>query len=302
MAGVPTFPPEPDVPPEQRAAGQVPLRYEDISQDGRVKLLTLPHTSGPTVWQQALRPSAIVQAQHAGVVPILTRLVMEGGGGPVSVRKPLEVTGCYALCHTVDQAGEVNRLILNIWVDVHAPLARTHGPPPPRAGELVRVGRCFAEHVITRPFADRAHRKVLRFDLEGLPPVPPARWTFRPPEEVLELPAGARALDAEPVGGGAPCLFGQTHTDANQHVNALTYPRLFEEAALERLAAHGRPATLLASSAVVGYRKPCFAGDRMRILVRAFELPDGTAGVVGAFVREGDPARKPHCTVRMLLT
>src|SRR5262245_58386931 len=167
MQDVPAFPTPPDVPDEQRAAGQVPLRYEDVSQDGRVKLLALPHTIGAIVWQNALRPSAVQRAQHSGIVPILTRFVMEGGGGPVSVRKPLDAAGRYQLAHTVDAAGAVNRLILNIWVDVHAPIGRTHGPHPPHAGEEVRVGRAFAEHVFTRPFGPPPLRKVLRFDFEG---------------------------------------------------------------------------------------------------------------------------------------
>jgi hypothetical protein len=302
MPDVPIFPPPPDVPPTQRARGEVPLRYEDISQDGRVKLLALPQTIGAIVWQHALRPSAIVAAQHSGIVPILTRFVMEGGGGPVSVRKPLDAEGRYALFHTVSDKGEVNRLILNIWIDVAAPLGRTHGPPPARAGELVRVGRCFAEHVFTRPFGDEHHRKVLRFEYEGLPPVPPLRWTWRRPDEVLALPADARALDAELVADAAPCLFGLTHTDSNQHVNSLVYPRLFEEAALRRLAVHGHSLSLLASECEVAYRKPCFAGDRMRIVVRAFETRDGVAGAVGAFVSDADLAAKPHCMLRMLFS
>ena len=322
MPAVPTFPPEPDVPPTQRAQGEVPLRYEDISQDGRVKLLALPQTIGAIVWQHALRPSAIVAAQHSGIVPILTRFVMEGGGGPVSVRKPLDAQGRYALYHTVDDKGAVNRLVLNIWIDVHAPLGRTHpilgagesvpeggGAPTGSAGRgggihppVLHVGRCFAEHVFTRPFGDEHHRKVLKFDYEGLPAVPPAKWTWRRPDEVLALPDGARALDPEPVPDIAPCLFGLTHTDSNQHVNSLVYPRLFEEAALRQLAAHGHSLQLLASECEVAYRKPCFAGDRMRILVRAFETPDGVAGAVGAFVPDGDLGAKPHCMLRMLFS
>jgi hypothetical protein len=278
------------------------LRYEDISQDGRVKLLALPQTMGAIVWQHALRPSAILAAQHSGIVPILTRFVMEGGGGPASVRKPLDAEGRYALYHTLDDAGAVNRLILNIWIDVSAPLGRTHGPPPPHAGECVRVGRCFAEHVFTRPFGDEHHRKVLRFDVEGLPPVPPARWTWQRPEEVLTVPAGARLLDPEPVADVVPYVFGLTHTDSNQHVNSLVYPRLFEEAALRRLAVHGQPLALLASFAEVAYRKPCFAGDRMRIFLRAFETGNAVVGAVGVFVSESDPQGKPYCMVRMFFS
>ena len=49
----------------------------------------------------------------------------------------------------------------------------------------------------------------------------------------------------------------------------------------------------------VGYRKPCFAGERLRIVLRAFRVGDGYA-VTGAF--QADGAGKPHVTVRLLLS
>ncbi len=301
MDVVASFPAEPEVPPSQCASGHPPVRYEDISQDGRVKPLALPPALGAIVWQQSVRASAaLTRLQHEGVVPILTRFVIEGGQGPVSVRRPLSAQGCYQLAHTVDERGVVDRIMLNMWLRLAAPLARTHGPPPPRAGELVGVGRVFGEHVFTRAFAPPAQRKVLRLDVPGLPPVPPDRYLWRPPVEMLVLPPGARPLDAAPVPDPVVHVFGLTHTDSNQHVNSLVYPRLFEEAVLRRLAAHGRSSALLARFAEVGYRKPCFVGNHVRILVQAFEDAEGV-GAVGVYVPEADLGARPYCYLRMRL-
>lgn len=289
----------PEVPPEQRATSELYLRYEDIAQDGRVMLLSLPHAFG-TLWQKQLaHHPATRAAAFQGVIPILTRLVVDGGGGPVSVRKHVDVAGGFQLAHTVDAAGAVDRLMLNIFVELTGRIGRTQGPPPPRAGEPVALGRVLGEHVFTRPFAPPGQRKVLRFDLEGLPPVPAARTVFRPLDAVLELPAEATPLDPAPVPDEAPVVFGLVHTDSNQHVNSLVYPRLFVEAALRRLAAHGRSPVVLPRYAEVAYRKPCFAGDRARILLRAFATGD-EIGAVGAFVPEGEPGGRPLCTLRVV--
>src|SRR4051794_29637434 len=228
------YPTGPDVGEGERARGQSPLRYEDISQDGRLMLLALPHAIGSVVWQQLLRHSAVTAVGRSGIVPILTRFVIEGGDGPFSVRHPLDADGRYQLSHTRGEDGDVKQILLNIWMDATAPLGRTHGPPPPRAGEPAFAGRVFAEHVFTRLFAAPQDRKVLRLDVDGLPAVPDARWTWRVPEATLALPPDARVLDEKLLPDDQAIVFGLTHTDANQHVNSLVYPRLFQDALLRR--------------------------------------------------------------------
>ena len=100
-------------------------------------------------------------------------------------------------------------------------------------------------------------------------------------------------------------MFGLGHTDSNQHVNSLVYPRFFEDAALRRLAALGLPTAAMPVYLDIAYRKPCFAGDRMRIDLTTFEL-DGRHGARGAFVPWDAPrpgardAVRPHATVRIL--
>lgn len=290
------FPAEPDVPPEQRIATALRLRYEDISQTGHVLINALPFTMGELLWARRIYEHPISRAIRSGIIPILTRLTLEGGG-TVSTTEPLDARGAYQLAHSLDADGNVDRLIMRLWVTLSAQRV---------TGEPVFVGRAYAEDVFTRLFAPPSERKVSRFATEGLPDVPPTCVTWRAPEVVLELPEGAEPIDAEPVVDPAPLVFGLAHTDSNQHVNSLVYPRLFEEAALRRFDTLGRASNLLARYADVGYRKPCFAGDRMRVVLRAFRL-DGRLGAVGGFIpqaavpREGAPMlNRYHCFLRML--
>jgi hypothetical protein len=294
------FPGDEGIPDEQRARATLPLRYEDVTQDGRIQILSLPHATGAAVWAPLLAQHPVSKAaQRAGVLPILTRLIIEGGGGPISIRRPIDVEGAYRLAHTVDQDGRVNRLILTTRAVAYGTVGRTHGPPPPNAGERVRIGRVFGENVFTRPFAPPDRRRVLRFELAGMPDVPADRYGWRAPSELLELPAAAEPLDDAPTDDDTVMAFGLAHTDSNQHVNSLVYPRLFEEAALRRLAARGLGTVLLPRHAEIAYRKPAFAGDRVRVRLRAF-VHAGAPGAVGAFHSTVDD--KVHAYVRMLFT
>jgi hypothetical protein len=297
------FPPVPTLPPEQCASGEARLRYEDLSQDGRPVLPAVLQACAPTVWgkllgaEQALRP-----LRERGIVPILARLVLEGHPGPFGVAHPFAVKGGYQLAHAAS-GNEVERLLILTWGEISGPRGRILGPPPPGAGEMAPFGRMFAENVLTRLFAPPEQRRVLRFDVPGLPAVPEHRHPIRPNETIIALPEGAVPLEPTFAPDSCPLVFGVCHTDANQHVNSLVYPRLFEEAALRRFAALGVSAPGLARSAELGFRKPCFAGDRARVLLQAFTL-EGRHGAVGVVMAEGDLAApeqaRPHCYAQML--
>src|SRR5262249_18859354 len=211
----------------QRATAELPLRYEDVTQDGRLLITALPHFMGQTVFQSLLVKSAASRSHaHAGIFPIMSRLVIEVGGGPVSVRKSVETHGGFEVAHTVDENGQVNRLLLDMWATMSASVSRTNGPRPPNAGERVELGRVFGEHVFTRLFAPPGERKVTRFEDGPWPAVPPARRAWRTPEAILALPEGAEWLEEGFAPDEAPFVFGLAHTDSNQHVNSLVYPRL----------------------------------------------------------------------------
>ena len=301
------FPAIPEVASNQRTTGKVYLRYEDLSQDGRVQLMAYPHATAFVVWRDLLEDHPITNGLRTkGIIPVLTRILIGGADGRVPVGRPLEAAGGFELARTENADGDVDRLMMNMWVDLHGTAGHTFGPPPPNHGERVHVGRVFIEHVFTRPFAPSGERKVVAFAEHGLPAVPETLYAWRAPAETMTLPAGAVALDDELVVDPAPVVFGLNHTDANQHVNSLVYPRLFEEAALRRFAALGRPTAMLARDGEIAYRKPGFAGETLRIALRAFEL-DGRLGATGCFVVDGDAASpsalaasRPHCFLRML--
>ena len=292
------IPAAPDVPADQHATGTLSLRYEDVVQDGRVALTTLPYSLA-VVWREMGERPMARELRRAGVVPVLTRLCVAGGPGTVSVFDPLEVAGTLQLAHTRGADGAVERLVLLMWTTITGRRGRMVGPPPEGAGEPVEVGRVFAEHVFTRLFAPPEQRKVTSLAVAGTPSVPPATYAWRAPMELLALPPDAVALDDALVPDEAATVFGLDHTDSNQHVNSLVYPQLLVDAALRRLAAHGVRGSLLARELELAFRKPSFAGDSARFGVRACRSADGSPGAIGSLVPSTDAAARPLVTGRV---
>lgn len=310
LAGMLYFPSIPEVPAEQLTSGRTYLRYEDISQDGRLSLASIPHALGAIIWRNLLSTHPAVTALFPqGIVTVLSRLSIRNAETPLalSISKPLVGKGGYELAHTRNQQGEVNRLMLNMWLSLCG--EKGHGGPEQAdTGAIVPVGSLFAEHVFTRPFGRKEDRRVARFAADGLPEVPPRQWQWRPPEQALALPDGAVALEDELSADAMPIAFGLHHTDKNQHVNSLMYPRLFEDAALRRFVTLGRSTRLLATQAEVTYRKPCFAGEIVVIMLRAYEQ-GGRLGAAGCFVSRDEAQSpsamalaRPRCYVNMLFT
>ncbi|MBX3214606.1 MAG: hypothetical protein KF850_21395 [Labilithrix sp.] len=280
----------PPLPPGRgfEASAQVELRprYEDVAQDGRVQLAALMPGLG-AVWR-ALGSSDKLDAFRAlGVLPILRRIVLAGEAGPFSAQVPIRYDGTWRLARETDG----DRIFLDMWLDASAQIGSTHAQPPGPDAERVLVGRVYAEHVVTRPFAPPAERKVTRLDLPGIPAVPEDTHPFEAAEDLV---AGHALTDA------AEHTFGMLHTDSNQHVNSLVYPRLFEEAVVRVLARPGdvpAPSALLVRAMELRYRKPFFAGDRAALAVSAAAVTGGPHRVaaVGAFAPAG--ITKPSCTV-----
>lgn len=284
------FPEEPEVPEVQRAKGALSVRYEDVSQGGKLLLDAMPVVLGPSAWQAVHAHGTSMALGADGIIPILSRFVLEGGAGPLSVWRPVEGDGRFQLAHTVGANGAVERLVLNMWCRVYGEAGRTHGAQPKNAGERILAARIFAEHVLTRPFGPPDKRKVSRIDVPGLPEVPPDRYAWRPPEASAELPPGAKWLDDAFSLDTTPVVFGLDHTDSNQHVNSLVYPRLFVEAALRRLWDHGRRTPLIARRAEIAFRKPSFAGERVRVALRAF-ADEKEVGVSTILVSDEEASR-----------
>ena len=274
----------------QRTTGRLDLRYEDVAQDGRVQLETMPVALG-VIWRALMVDKTTRRAlRDAGIVPILTRFEIEGTAGPFSVDRPLEIEGGYALGHVADAEGRVSRLLLVMDGELWGPKGRTNLPPPEDAGTRALVGRVRAEHVFTRPFAPAEERKVLALPFGGGGFVPSERLEWRPPTSTLDPPSGARPLEGKLRDDPVETVIGLSHTDSNQHVNSLVYPRLFEDAALRRMAELGRPTAVLARKLDIAFRRPTFAGEVLRLSLQAFEQ-GGRVVCVGVFF--GPETRDP---------
>ena len=277
-------------PPNATGSLETPvvLRFEDVAQDGRLVLEALPNAIGPAVWGRLLAHDPLaIACRQKGIVPILSRLSLEGTAGPFSVAAEVTSELRYQIAPIED-----DRLVLDVWAELFARTGRTHtglaglSPQPETDGEMRMVaGRVFAEHAFTKPFAPAGQRRVTRSDLEGaLPPLAP-RVPLVAADAMTVLPDGARPLEPGLRVDPWPVTFGVVHTDSNHHVNSLVYLRVFEEAALRRFAelgVHDRPIGL-GRRIDIAYRKPCFAGQSMRVVEQAFAYAGGV-GVVAALV------------------
>jgi hypothetical protein len=281
----------------------VHLRFEDVTQDGRLVLEALPNALGPTVWRGILASDPATRACVAqGIVPILSRFVLEGRPGPFSANEPVEAEGTCRLARADD-----GRFVLDMWADLTGAIGRTYpaARSTDRAGEKVLAGRILAEHVLTRPFAPAGERRVTSLDFPGAPRVTATRPASPAYDAIASVPAGATPLEPRKTADPVPVVFGLVHTDSNMHVNSLVYLRLFEEAALRRIASLGRPTTVLGRTLDIAYRKPCFAGQSMRVVQQAFE-GGGRMGVAAVLVEERElagtelaPGAKPHAYARI---
>lgn len=284
-------PPVPAFDPAHEVTAPAHLRYEDCTQDGRLAPIALPPTLG-VLWQQVITKHAGSRSSiAAGVVPILTRLTLESFDQPIRVDRAIEIHAGFELAHAVEH-GEVARLFMNVWSEVRGMAGRI-GPRQAEA-PLAPAGRLFAEHTFTRLFAPPEQRKVTRLEVEGYPAVPDARYAMLAPATAQDAPAGATWLD-ELAPDDVELAFTLDQTDANQHVNSLVYIRVFIDAAQRRLAARGLPLALRSSAVDIAYRKPSFAGDRVRAHLRLYDR-EGAPGAAGTIA---GPDGKPRCYVRV---
>ena len=279
-------------------AAEIPVRWDDIAQDGRCRVEALPPLLGSTAWRALMNTPAGKASIGTGIVPILTRLVIHAGDGPFGVNAPMSARGAYAFGHVLGASGQVERLLLGMWIDASLPIGRVYGDAE-GAGMLAHAGAVYAEHTLTRLFAPPDERKVTRLALEGLDPVPGDSMPLVRGDDVTRLPIGAKWLEDAASVDPVAIPFGLAHTDSNQHVNSLVYVRLFEEAALRRLSALGKSTVVLARRVHIAYRKPCFAGEVATVTLRVYEH-DGSLGVVGTFANANEPGR-PTSHVHMIL-
>lgn len=286
----------PDVPADHTGRGQTELRYEDVAQDGRLRLEGIWSPMGPILWGRTKIAAPLGRMGVAGVRAVLAYVCMEGTSERISLSGQVDSEVRFQLGHTVDDHGAVNRIVFDTWLTSHAPRRARAPRALPEPGAPVLAARAFGRHVFTRPAAPAGQHRVLQLDDRELPPVPEPRITWSLPA-LDELPPGGDWLEGQASPDPAPIAFGLAHTDGNQHVNFLTYARLVEDLALRRFARLGLSTAVLGRRAEIVYRRPSFAGDLLVAELRAFRQGD-SVGVTAALKPEG--ARAPSVLVRLI--
>jgi hypothetical protein len=280
----------PSFPEGQAITAPGSLRFEDVTQDGRLQPIAIP-PSLALLWRTVLAPHPGQRnAVKAGVIPILTRLTLVASEQSIRPDQPTEIRAGFLL--TRDPAAE--RIYMNVWSQVHATAGRLARKAT--AGELELAGSLFAEHTFTRPLAPPDQRRVTELDVEGYPRLPETLYSAPAASTAQDLPDGASWID-ELAPDATEHAFTLDQTDPNQHVNSLVYIRIFLDAVNRRLATLGKPLKLRTRAVDIAYRKPSFYGDRARAHLRVFEL-GGSPGAAG-FVAGSDG--KPRCYVRATL-
>jgi hypothetical protein len=275
------YPREPD--DGEVAEDTATLRYDDLVQDGRIRLESAWRPTGRALWSH---PSLakIFRSMGPSITTVLSRVALQATDAVLAPRAPVTTSVRYHFEHTVDAAGDVDRLLFSTWLT-----ARSLG----KDGAEKLAARAYGERVFTDLSAPPGKHLVKRLSGFGESGIPEHRGAWAKVTSLLELPRGATPVDDAPRLDPGRVVFGITHTDLNQHVNFNMYVRAIEQAALARFHDLGRGAKLVSRAAELGYRKPSFAGEVVRIAVRAFEL-GGDVGVVAAVVDDdGGPAERP---------
>ena len=286
-------PPAPTFPEGQSTSQPMALRFEDVTQEGHLLPIAIPPSLGP-LWRECVVPHPGTRnAIAAGVIPILTRLTVIAAEHPVRADRPAEVQAGFVLARDGGSDAD-RRLYFNVWSQLRATAGKLSRHAEP--GALATAGTLFAEHTFTRLLAPPDQRRVTRLDVAGYPALPELVYDAPAPATAADAPPDARWLD-ELAPDPAEYCFTLDQTDSNQHVNSLVYIRVFLDAVNRRVAAIGRPLRVRSRAIDIAYRKPSFAGDRVRAHLRLFEL----AGSLGAAGQIAGSDGKTRCYVRALL-
>jgi hypothetical protein len=277
------YPKEPELPENDGGEETLSLRYDDVMQDGRLRLDAVWRPVGRLIWSRP-EPSRVLAKLEEGIGTVLARAVFEATEVRVPPRAPVRTRAWFRFEHTLGNDGKVDRIQFNTWIrstvqgdDSSEPL----------------LARAYGQRVFTRIGASPGSRSVTRLEGLGADGVPHHRNEWLPARTLLDIPKGAVLLDMAPRLDPGRIVFGLSHTDGNHHVNFLVYPRFIEEAALGRFFDLGVGAKLAARWFEIRYRKPSFAGDCLRVVLQAFRAESGIGVVAAAVEDDGGPPERP---------
>src|SRR5437763_13267967 len=92
-------PPRPDFAPDRASTTTDFLRYEDVTQDGRLITLAIPPALGG-LWRDAVkRHPGARSSQAQGVIPMLTRLTIHSLDQHIRVDREVESRAGFELAH-----------------------------------------------------------------------------------------------------------------------------------------------------------------------------------------------------------
>jgi hypothetical protein len=292
------FPAAPATPDNDAGEDTGALRYDDVTQDGRIRLDAAWRPLGRLIWSRP-EPSRVLGKLGEGVSTVLSRLVMECTELRVAPRAQVRTRARYRFEHTVSPGGDVNRLLFNTWTETSVVADGTSDPV---------LARAYGQRVFTRIGDGAQQRLVTRLEGLGGDGVPSHRGEWIPALSLLGLPAEAAPLEPSPRLDSARVVFGLSHTDGNQHVNFLVYPRFVEEAALSRFVDLGLGARFLSRRIDMRFRKPSFAGEVLRMAVQAFRVGESLGAIAALVDDDGGPRERPfselpspRCVARIVL-
>src|SRR5688572_29237340 len=94
------------------------LRYEDVTQDGRLIPIAQPSALAG-IWREVLvHHQGHRNALKVGIIPILTRLTINSLEQPIRVDRPIETRLGFTLAHDM-HGDEVSRLFMNVWCEIY---------------------------------------------------------------------------------------------------------------------------------------------------------------------------------------
>jgi hypothetical protein len=269
------YPAEPDSESDVVIEDTSTLRYDDVIQDGRLRLESAWRPTGRALWTNP-EVARVLGSMGEGTSNVLSSATMQASELALRPRAKMTVRLRYRFEHTVNADGKVDRLLFSTWL---VALAES------KDGELRPAARAYGQRVFTRTHAAKGQHLLTHLSGFGESGVPEHRTKWEPASKLLTLPEGAVVLDARPRLVPGNVVFGLSHTDLNQHVNFLMYHREVERAALTRFTELGLGSRFLSREVTFGYRKPSFAGEVVRVAVQAFRLKNAV-GVLAAVVPE----------------